>query len=176
MDKLPALTRLTKRLFDQKWAPLHATRSLDRSDLRRPGVYLIAYAASELGGRRVKPSEVQYVGMTCSSGGLRERIRDFKDGVERNNYHSGARRFFRDYAGSKPLSRLRSRKKFYFVAVGLDCTGRKSQATPDDFRTLGLVPCLEYYAIAHVLERTGRTPPLNKLSTGSISERKSAKA
>jgi NADPH-dependent 2,4-dienoyl-CoA reductase/sulfur reductase-like enzyme len=49
------------------------------------------------------------------------------------------------------------------------CSSLKSDARPDDFRKMGHVACLEYYAIAHVLARsaTKRVPPLN-LSAGGM--------
>jgi hypothetical protein len=153
---------LTRSLFAKNWKPLHAAGSLDDPDLGYPGVYLIALSRSKLTNKSINPKNVLYVGMTCSSGGLRERIRDFKDGIERDAYHSGARRFFKELAGGKPFSTLNSRKTLYFVAQEIRCISKKVDATPADFRQLGHVACLEYYAIAHVFEKTGEKPPLNK--------------
>jgi hypothetical protein len=44
----------------------------------------------------------------------------------------------------------------------------KGLAKPDDLRLMGHISCLEYYAIAHVAEQTGKNPALNKLGPRQI--------
>jgi hypothetical protein len=72
-------------------------------------------------------------------------------------------RFYRQYCRGVPFSNANTGKKFYYVSLTLECVSNKGKASPDDFRELGHVACLEYYAIAHVFAETGNKPPLNKL-------------
>jgi hypothetical protein len=126
-------------------------------ELRYPGVYLLAYSERQLTGMRVEVEDVFYVGMSTALNGVLQRIRQFRDGVERNDHHSGARRFFREYSGNLPFSKLRTNKRFYTATLVTEC-GRQNAS---DWRSMGCVACLEYYVVARVLEKTGKLPPLN---------------
>jgi hypothetical protein len=72
-------------------------------------------------------------------------------------------RFYREHGGGKPFAGLKSRKRLYFAALTFECESNKGLAEPDDLRVMGHINCIEYYAIAHVAEQTGKNPPLNKL-------------
>jgi hypothetical protein len=159
---IPALASLTARLFGQKWSRLHSADALKASEMKSPGVYLLAYSRKSLAGRPVQERDVFYVGMTCSAGGLKDRIGQFRKGIEDNKYHSAAMRFYREFGRGRPYAKLRNKLSFYFAALPFDCVGNKSRAKPGDFTTLGHICAVEYYAIARVCA-AGEKPKLNKL-------------
>jgi len=161
--RIPALSSLTGRLFKRNWNDFHALAAFKEPEFKRPGVYLLAYSKSKLAGRAVKETDVFYVGMTCSAEGLRDRLGQFRKGIEDNKHHSAARRFYREVGKGKPFSKLRDGRRFYFVALPFECISDKSLSKPDDFITLGHICCVEYYAIARVYKATGKKPKLNKL-------------
>jgi len=131
--------------------------------LQYPGVYLLAYTAAKLNNKPVAVRDVFYVGMSNSAGGVRQRLKQFKVGIENNTSHSGARRFFKDHNQNRAFTIANTGKRFYFVALTIECLSDKATASPDDLRQMGHVTCLEYYAIAHVAKQTGKRPALNKL-------------
>ena len=70
-------------LFARRWLPLHredGKLAVMRNDTgaQYPGVYLLAYCADRLAGRRVRTTDVFYVGMSKSGGGVRQRLRQFQ--------------------------------------------------------------------------------------------------
>lgn len=164
MERLTQIEALVSKLFSGSWIDLHRADAFRRRDLVFPGVYLLAFTAADLEGRPVDAHEVFYVGMSNSAGGVRQRLKQFKTGIEVNDLHSGAMRFYRDYCHDKPFSAANNGQRLFFAALTIQCESNKSAATPDDMRQMGHVGCLEYYAIARVAEQTGRNPPLNKLS------------
>jgi hypothetical protein len=156
-------------LFKTRWRWLHADRWSDDERLRYPGVYLLAYGANELDGQKIKIDDVYYVGMSNSAGGVRARLRQFKSALERGYGHSAGNHCYQQNK-ERPFSKLGKGKKFYFAALCAECSSLKSSARPNDFRTMGDVACLEYYAIAHVLEcsTTKKVPPLNRSAGGKL--------
>lgn len=165
MASLRTITRLADTLFAEKWHKLHGRGAFSDPRLKYPGIYLLAFRRAALEGRGIVESDVLYVGMSNSSGGVAQRLKQFRDGIEKNGFHSGAMRFYRDHSNGSPFSAVKSNKKFYFVALTLPCVSVKARAQPTDFQTMGHVAALEYYVVARVLERTGRTPPLNHYGT-----------
>jgi hypothetical protein len=164
MKRLKEIESSVVRLFSARWAHLHKEGSLARADLKFPGVYLLAYSATpNIEGSIIKAKDVLYVGMSNAAGGVRQRLKQFRAGIEKNGLHSGAMRFYREYGGGKPFLRVKSHKQLYFAALTFECEGNKGLAEPDDLRLMGHINCLEYYAIAHIAERTGKRPALNKL-------------
>jgi hypothetical protein len=163
MKHLTEIERQVSRLLATRWTDLHEDQALARSDLRFPGVYMLAYtAAPRINGSIVMMKDIFYIGMSNSAGGVRQRLNQFKAGIVKNTFHSGAMRFYREYSGGKPFSRTKSRRKLYFSALTFECESNKGLAQPDDLRLMGQINCLEYYAIAHIAERTGKKPALNK--------------
>jgi hypothetical protein len=161
------VARLVNELFKKRWHRLHADRWDDDGLLKYPGVYLLAYAARDLEGQKVKIDDVYYVGMSNSAHGVRARLKQFKSALERGVGHSAGNHCFQRNK-DKPFLKLGTKKKFYFVALCLECANPKPSAQPDDFRKMGHVACLEYYAIAHVRARsaTKKVPPLNRSAGG----------
>jgi hypothetical protein len=160
---------LMNELFKTRWRELHADGWADSDRLQYPGVYLLAYDARDLAGQKVKIDDVYYVGMSNSAGGVRARLKQFKSALERGYGHSGGNHFFITHK-KRPFSKLRASKRFYFTALCLQCRSLKTSARPDDFRKMGHVACLEYYAIAHVLAKSAskKVPPLNHAAGGVL--------
>jgi hypothetical protein len=161
MVRLGEVDSFVRSLFGETWASLHPRGSLARPALRFPGAYILAYSEAELDGAAVAAQDVLYVGMSNAAGGVRHRLKQFLDGIEKKRQHSGAMRFYREYCGDQPFSKAKTGKQLYFAAVTVPCVSNKVTATAGDLRLMGLVACLEYYVIAHVVEVAGRRPPLN---------------
>jgi hypothetical protein len=122
----------------------------------------LAYSDKNLKGRPTKEADVLYVGMSNAQGGVRSRLIQFRNGIEKYGTHSGAMRFYREYQRNIPHSRLKKPLNFFYAALSIECISEKAKAAAEDLRTLGHVACLEFYAIARIREKTGRPPPLNK--------------
>jgi hypothetical protein len=105
---------------------------------------------------------VFYVGMSNAAGGVRQRLKQFLDGIEHNRQDSGAMRFYREYCGHRPFSKAKTEKQFYFAAVTVPCVSNKVVAEAGDLRLMGHAACLEYYVIAHIVEVTTQRPTLNQ--------------
>jgi hypothetical protein len=164
MRNLRQIENAVSQLFAARWIDLHDEGALARPDLRYPGVYLLAYSARpRFQGSAIKPTDVFYVGMSNAAGGVRQRLKQFKAGIEKNGLYSGAMRFYREYGGGKPFAGRQGGKRLYFAALTFECVSDKGLAKPDDLRLMGHICCIEYYAIARVAEQTGKNPPLNKL-------------
>jgi hypothetical protein len=162
MRPLKEIAYLTDALFAQQWCGLHGANALSDPTLRYPGVYLLAFSRPRIEERQVAEADVLYVGMSNSAGGIVQRLKQFRNGIERYGLHSGAMRFYREYCQGQPFSTVKSDKKLYFVAISVSCVSAKAKAQPNDFMAMGHVAALECYAVARILERTGRTPPLNQ--------------
>ncbi len=156
---IPSVSALLGALFTSRWTDLHDRRANIR-DVQYPGVYLIAYSSSKLEGKQVRESDVFYVGMSNSS--LIGRLNQFVAGLENGGHHSGAKRFFNEYALRSPYTKLRRRRRFFVAAIGVPCVVNKQRRIPDDLRKMGEVARLEYYALARVREATRSEPELNK--------------
>ncbi len=153
------VSSLVRRLLSRHWVPL--SEAVSDGELLNPGVYVLAYSAHRLTGCSIDLKDIIYVGMSNSAGGVRQRLKQFLKGIEVNNFHSGAMRFFRDHCGGKPFSTLGTRKRFYVAAMTVHCKTRKGSRTASDFRGMGHVACLEYYVRAHIQRRLERQPSLN---------------
>lgn len=159
---LAEIERLVDKLFSQKWASLHDKNALKDKSFKYPGVYLLAYPkqGSLKSGDRIRLKDVYYVGMSNSKSGLKGRLRQFKRAIEGKRGHSGGNTFFTLHG--KPYSKLRKKKRILFAALPVECCSIKILSTANDFRKMGHVACLEYYAIAFVKAKTKQLPALNK--------------
>lgn len=167
------MTPAVKALFAGHWRPLHNERRAlvplgDDQGLRYPGVYLLAYSSRPLAGRRVRPAEIFYVGMSNSAGGVRQRLRQFETAIDGRNGHGPGNRFFAICARKKAFKSSRTTSRFFYATLTFPCVSRKSEASASDFREMGRVAQLEYDALAHVLEQTGKLPKLNDLAKDAL--------
>jgi hypothetical protein len=161
MKRLKEFDTFILKLFSERWKNLHSFEGFGDSELKWPGVYLIAYSKNNLDGRLVESDHVFYVGMSNSSAGVGSRIKQFKAGIEKYGIHSAAMRFYRIHCKNMPFSKAKTGMKLFFVSIPIKCESNKHKANPDDFRKMGHVACLEQYAIAYVQEQTGKCPALN---------------
>ncbi len=152
---------LVSEFFTKKWTNLH-TNIKDIGSIDQSGVYALAWSSDNLEGMPIDIPDIYYVGMSCSKGGVRQRLKQFISGLESGKSHSAAMRFFRDVQNGTPYSQYSGPKKFYMPATTLECEASKKHRKPDDLRTMGQVTCLEYYLIAHCLDQLGKEPDLNK--------------
>ena len=156
--QIGAVDRLVHELFTRTWRDLDNRDALADKELRYPGVYLLAFDTRNLVGKRVKPEDVFYVGMSNLS--VSARLGQFKRGLEGRPGH-GAADHFRSRLKVRKFSALKTKKRFYFAALTIPCDAKKTTARASDHRHMGHVACLEYYAVAHVQDRTGARPELN---------------
>ena len=100
--------------------------------------------------------------MSNSRGGVKSRVNQFRQAIEKGYGHSGGDRFFKKYLKKKPFSKTKTRKKFYIASVNLRCDVNKDSRAPKDLRIMGKVAMLEYAVLAHIKQRIRREPELNK--------------
>jgi hypothetical protein len=156
---IPKVQDLIAELFSQKWTNLHTSFS-NLEDGIYPGVYVLAYSDRNLKAEYVKVEDVFYVGMTHA--GIYKRLKQFIKGIEENDHHSGACRFYKEYARNIPYSSLPNRKTFFVASVAIPCIVDKRRRSPMDLRKMGEVVRLELYVLAHIKEKLQREPELNK--------------
>ena len=154
-DYLPLIEGQLIDLLSGNWVGLDDACA--DSNLRYPGVYLLAFSERQLAGTKIEVRDVFYVGMSIARNGVKQRLRQFRDGIERNDHHSGAMRFYRDHANGLAFSKLKTVNRFYAAARVTQC----ERVSADDWRDMGHVACLEYYVVAHVVAETGEVPRLN---------------
>jgi hypothetical protein len=118
------LEALLHQLFEKHWGWLHADHWDHDTQLKFPGVYLLAYSDKGLDGQKVEVADVFYVGMSNSKGGVRARLDQFKSAIEGRRGHS-AGNYCYQRNGQKPFSELRTQKKFYFAACCLELALRQ---------------------------------------------------
>jgi hypothetical protein len=156
--RVSGVSKRLEQLFHERWKPLKD--QLDSRHLSvRPGVYVLAYAR-KLAEKPVKPEDIFYVGMSTTS--LRNRLKQFWDGIHDGGHHSGAKTFYQRWAGGRPFDKLSHRGIFYVATVSIDCKTRKGLRTARDLEDLGLVAALEFHALAHIKRKIDLEPPLNK--------------
>jgi hypothetical protein len=157
---IPDIQDLIRRLFSQRWTNLHANHTR-LEDGEYPGVYVLAYSDDDLEGKQVKEEQVFYVGMSHT--GIKRRLGQFIKGIEDGGHHSGASRFYTEYAGRIPYSQLQNRKTFYVASVAVvPCIVDKDRRTPTDLKKMGEVARLEFYVLAYIKEKLHTEPELNK--------------
>jgi hypothetical protein len=157
---IPDVQDLIQRLLSlKKWTNLHTGRRAIE-DREYPGVYVLAYSDKALEGEPVKVEDVFYVGMTQAS--LIQRLNQFVRGIEDGKHHSGASRFYYEYAKQVPYSRLPNSKTFFVASAAIPCIVSKKRRTPQDLRKMGEVARLELYVLAHIKEVRSDEPELNK--------------
>jgi hypothetical protein len=155
-ERIGMIDKLARKVLRAPWMELDD--ACQDASLKFPGVYLLAHSQrrppTTPAGRA---TQIFYVGMSLSAGGVRQRLRQFRAGLENRRHHSGAMRFFSEHAGGVPFSKSGIIKKFYVAALSIEC----ERASPEGLLMMGHIACLEYYLISHVVAQTGGKPPLN---------------
>jgi hypothetical protein len=156
-----SMPMLVDEVFHQHWTRFEINgNGAVLNDGGYPGVYVLAYTASELEGKRVREKDIYYVGMSLV--GVRTRLGQFRAGLLDGHHHCAAKHFFFDENRGKPFDEATSQKKFFVATVSIPCRFRKQERTPADLQKLGTVAALEFHVLARVKEKQGKEPPLNK--------------
>jgi hypothetical protein len=125
-----------------------------------PGVYVLAYSDKALAGQPVEAEDIFYVGMSNAS--INQRLSQFIRGIEDGKHHSGAGRFFHEYAKRIPYSQLPNTKVFFVAFITIPCIVDKKSRKAQDLKKMGEVARLEFYILAHIKEKLLVEPELNK--------------
>ncbi len=167
-EPVPDVNQLLKNLFSKSWVRLDDDLK-KLIDSQYPGVYILAYpdekllghpVKEDLAGQTVVEEDIFYVGV--SHAGVRKRLKQFIDGLEDCNHHSGAMRFFTTVAKGTPYSNYAERKPFFVASISLPCMPLKTNRFPLDLQKMGVVAQLEWYVLARVKTQTKQEPWLNK--------------
>lgn len=136
-----------------RWLPW--TERGRHDGISHPGVYIIAVPKRPLteapfGWR----SDIVYVGMTNSVGGLASRLRQFANTLKGRRGHGGADRVRYRFRQSGVFERRA------FVAIAaFNCDPRSND--PRTFKIMGNVARLEYLCLAEYVRRFGELPEFN---------------
>lgn len=153
---------IVSELLNRRWVTLD-DKNIDKlKDARCPGVYVLAYSDKNMMGKEIKIKDIFYVGMSNSKGGVKQRLKQFLTGIEKNTNHSAGMRFLKEHANGVPWSKFKKRNTFYVASFSIPCEVSKDKRTADDLRTMGIVAKLEYDVLAFIKEKTGEEPKLNK--------------
>lgn len=147
-------------LINKNWMKLENYKNLE--SCKYPGVYILAYTDKDLLNKRIKIEDIFYVGMSNSLGGVKQRISQFINGIEKYKSHSAGMRFFKEYMNNNSFSKNKSKKSFYIASLTLPCEVSKDKRTDKDLRKMGEVAKFEYDVLAHIKEKLGKEPELNK--------------
>ncbi len=167
-EPVPAVGKLLDDLFKTKWSKLDEDIT-GLVDSEYPGVYVLAYphgnsrddvTGPDLTGQTVSEHDIFYVGV--SHAGVRKRLRQFVKGVDDNDHHSAAMRFFKEFGRGEKYRTFAHEKPFFVSSISIPSTSLKSVRTPRDLEKMGVLAQLEWYVLARVKAKTGHEPPLNK--------------
>jgi len=150
-----------QEILNKKWRPLlESYKNIE--DGNYPGIYLLAFTERNLEGEIVNPSDIFYVGMSNARKGLKSRVKQFLNGIEKNDSHSAGMRFHKENSNGIPFSECNLPGKFYIVSSTFKCDVHKLTRTPNDLKIMGDICRLEYHLLAHIKEQTNSEPILNK--------------
>ena len=134
----------------ERWEERHSI-----PNLFLPGIYAIAYSDQDISGKAFSwRPEIIYFGMTNSRGGLRSRLRQFKNTIMGKRGHGGAHRV--RYKYPKYLKLVR---KLFVSVYSYKCNVQSN--APSDLLIMGAVAKHEYVCLARFVERFGRLPEFN---------------
>jgi hypothetical protein len=140
--KLPELTFTN-------WVPWDQRNTIP--DCQFPGVYLLAASDLDLTNSAPKWSEVSYIGMTNSQGGLYSRWNQFNNSLHEKPGHSGGHTAVRHY-GVYPTWT----KKLFVAAHSIKCDPKAR--TSEDLIKMGWVAFLEYEAFSIYASNNPKVP------------------
>jgi hypothetical protein len=125
------------------------------SKLKYPGVYCLAVSTQDLSSMEFHwISEIKYIGMTNSQGGLKIRLKQFNNTIFSKKGHGGGDRFLYKHRNYSDLV-----KKLYVSILPFECNVRSNK--PYDLRMMGEVAKYEYECFAKYVEKFGRLPEFN---------------
>lgn len=149
-----------EELLKKKWIKLDNYKELP--DSQDPGVYILAYTNKKLENADIKIEDIFYVGMSNSLGGVKQRLGQFINGIEKNIGHSAGMRFFKEYMKNSSFSKSKQKMNFFVASLSIPCEVSKDKRTSSDLLAMGEVAKFEYSVLAHIKEKLGKEPMLNK--------------
>ena len=120
-----------------------------------PGIYLIAISNKNIEGKTPCFSNVRYIGMTNSKGGLRSRWSQFHNSIRGGEGHGPGKRIFRQKGHYNKWT-----EKLYVSAMGIPRD--EDRHNPKYYIKRGWVAYLEQEALANFHEVVGDHPKYNK--------------
>ncbi len=133
---------------------------VDRNKLegiKYPGIYCIA-VSNKLLTEFDFITELEYIGMTNSIGGLRSRLNQFDTTIRKvRKNHGGADRFLYQYQNYEVI-----KDNIYVAIRSFKCNSKKP--SPTDLRIMGEVAKCEYDCWASYIEINGNYPKFNDKS------------
>lgn len=143
-----------KDYINSNWVKWEDRNSL--GGIKFPGIYSIAVSNHNLNGKEFSlVREIEYIGMTNSSGGLKSRLSQFNNTIRRKRkQHGGAHRFLGKYWNYEDV-----REKLFVSICSFECGLDKNN--PDDLLVMGEVAKAEYVFWAHYIKKYGRYPIFN---------------
>jgi len=134
------------------WVKWEKRNELD--GINYPGIYCIAVSSKVLTEFSFI-SELEYIGMTNSKGGLKSRLRQFDDTIKKKRTnHGGADRFLYEYENYDEV-----KETIYVAILSFKCNTKNP--SPNDIRIMGEVAKCEYDCWAIYIEKHGRYPKFN---------------
>lgn len=138
-----------------KWMKWEDRNSLDQIDL--PGIYVCAITDYDLSDVKFSwINEIEYIGMTNSTSGLKGRLRQFNDTLHRKIRHGGADRMLYTYQHVEIPSLL---EKLFVSVAPFDCSVTSNK--PIDLMVMGDITKFEYTCFAEYVSIYGQLPKFN---------------
>lgn len=137
-----------------KWKKWDNKRTL--KNLEFPGIYVIAKSSRNIENIQFDfISEIIYIGMTNSKSGLKNRLKQFEDTLDKKREnHGGAQRVRFKYPNSVRL------KKYLYTSINyFSCDPASNKVK--DLLTMGKVAEFEYVCFAEYTKRFNRLPKFN---------------
>ena len=150
-----------QEILNKSWKPLLENyQNIENGNY--PGIYLLAFTDKNLDNQKVEPGDIFYVGMSNARKGVKSRVKQFLNGIEKNGSHSAGMRFYKENSKGIAYSNCNHLEKFYIVSSTFKCDVDKRTRTPNDLKIMGDICKLEYYLLAYIKELTNAEPKLNK--------------
>ena len=152
-------------MFEEKFSRWRNWHSRDELELKRPGVYAIAYTQKNISKKLFSfRKEIVYFGMTNAVSGLKGRLTQFDNTIAGKTGHGGADRVRYVHQNYGQLV-----KDLYVAVAAFECdvTSKK----PEDLRTMGEVAQFEYVCLAQYVERHVEEPEFNQAASQKYSRK-----
>tara|TARA_R110001599_G_scaffold150929_4_gene335460 strand:- start:91850 stop:92293 length:444 start_codon:yes stop_codon:yes gene_type:complete len=138
------------------WIKFEERNNLSISKI--PGVYLICISDQEIAGNPFDwMSEICYIGMSVSNGGLKSRLDTCRRAIiNGKSKHSGGKKIQKAYPNYEEL-----KSKLYLSVQKFDINPEPKKTNADTLRQLGEVVKHEYICLAKYLDKFGQYPRFN---------------
>jgi len=136
----------------------------DPDGINCPGIYLITFDKKVL-NKAADPtqSEIVYVGMTNSKGGIKSRLKQFVCAVRGTKVHSGGSRVRYQIKRNKNFEFYKKQeellKNLHISFCAFKCNVKL--VSPETLRVMGEVAKHEYYVLSDYLEKNKCLPRFN---------------